>query len=385
MTFILLVSIVTSLSILLIFYYHLGYPFILKVLSGRKKSKINARRQAFQPVQQSLPSVTILVTAHNQERSIVDKIRNLSILDYPQNKLKIIIVNDGSTDRTYEFALATLNEEECQHFSIKVVNYECNVGRVDVLNGIINGIATDIVALSDVTAIISIDALLVAVKHFNDPEIGVVNGSYQVLSSASGGKKSLRERHSKVRADEANVGSMIGSCGAFYLIRTHLYQSLPADTINDDFVIPMQAVQKGYRSVYDSETHALGFGSEDSNQKRIRDHRVSEGKLQQIFRLRSLLLPRYKGTAFTFASSGVLNVLMPYLLIIAFLGSLLLVQMHPVFMFLAVGQALLYVTLIVSETTGMGRSCESITFLNYLLKEHLSCLLGAMRYLKNKS
>ncbi len=321
---IILISLLTGLSVALILYYYVGYPFILRILSKRKKSSEAAKFSAFQPQQQNLPSVTILVPICNEEEFIADKIRNLSILDYPRDKLKIVVVSDGSTDNTYEVVLNTLNEAECRHFDIKAVRFEYHVGKVDVLNSMISTISTDILALSDASSLISIDALQIAVKHFNDPEVGVVNGDCLLTNPVSERERKLNMHQSKIEFDEANIGSMIGSHGAFYLLRRHLYQSLPTDAINDDFIIPMQVVKKGYRSILDSEIHALELDPVKCHQSQTQRHKGVRDSLQQAFRFRALLLPKYGGTAFTFASGKVLHALMPFLVVIASLGCIYL-------------------------------------------------------------
>ncbi len=314
---IILIPLLTGLSLTLILYYYVGYPYILRLLGKRKKSLKADRPGIFQPQQQSLPSVTILVPICNEEKFIADKIRNLSILDYPRNKVKIVVVTDGSTDNTYEVALNTSNEAECRHFDIKVVKFENHVGKVDLLNSMISTISTDILALSDASSLISIDALQIAVKHFNDPEVGVVNGDCLLTNLVSESTKKLNTHQSNIESDEASIGSMIGSHSAFYLLRRHLYQSLPTGTTNDAFVIPMQIVKNGYRSVLDSEIHALELDPVKCHQSQVQQHQGIKDNLQQAFRFRALLLPKHGGTAFTFASGTVLRALMPFLVVVA--------------------------------------------------------------------
>jgi len=148
-----LISLLTGLSIFLIIYHHAIYPLVLHVLGKKLQSNsgIDSRKGGL--YQQSLPSISIVIPAYNEEPYIAEKIRNLSIMDYPQDKLNIIIASDGSTDKTFETALQTLNEPECNHFSIKVIKFEKNVGKIAILNSIVSTINTDILALSDVSAI----------------------------------------------------------------------------------------------------------------------------------------------------------------------------------------------------------------------------------------
>ena len=384
----LLISLLTFLSIFLIIYHHAGYPLLLHFLSKRLRSNNaidtgnDTGNDNGRLYQQDLPSISIVIPAYNEEQFIAEKIRNLSILNYPPDKFNIIIASDGSTDSTYETALKTLNEPECGHCSIKVIKFDKNVGKIAILNSLISTIDTDILALSDVSSLISIDALQLAVKHFRDPAVGVVNGMYRLLNPGSEGEKKYWEYQSKLKSDEARLGSVIGSHGAFYLLRTHLYRSLPADTINDDFMIPMQIVKQGYRSIYDANIIALEMEQAKVSQDSNRRFRISAGNLQQALRLKSLLLPRYRGTAFTFASGKVLRVLMPYLMIIAFLGSIYLSFDHTVFLIFGITQALIYALYFSLEILNIGDSSKLLQTLKYLLRGHINSLKGSAHYMK---
>jgi len=375
------VVLLTTLSIALIVYHHAGYPLLLNFL-GRKSQLPVSDDQADEPqVLTDLPSITILLPAYNEEEFIAHKIRNLAFLDYPEDKLNIIIASDGSTDSTYQTALKTMREPECRHCNIKVIRFKKNVGKIVILNSLIRDVETEILALSDISALISIDALKLAANQFQDPQVAVVNGSYRLLNPGSAGEKKYWEFQSRLKANEASLGSVIGSHGAFYLIRTHLYRQLPDDTINDDFIIPMQIVEKGYRSIFDQGINAVELEQSNSNQDSGRRKRISAGNLQQAFRMRALLAPRYRGTAFTFASGKVLRVLTPYLMIIALAGSLYLAPTYPVFLIAGISQVLIYSLFLLLESLDIGGSVKLIQALRYLLRGHLNNLKGSVGYL----
>jgi len=373
----LILSAITVLSIFLIIYHHAGYPILLRLL-GKRRTDADSAGNSTAAI--DLPSITILLPAFNEERYIADKIRNLAFLDYPRDKLKILIVSDGSTDSTYQRALETLQEPECRDCSIKVIEFTRNRGKVAVLNRMISEIDSEILALSDISALISIDALRLAAQRFSDPQVAVVNGHYRLLNPGMAGEQKYWEYQSRLKADEASLGSVIGSHGAFYLIRTHLYQPLPEDTINDDFIIPMEIVRQGYRSVYEGDILALELEQAKADQDSHRRVRISAGNLQQALRLWGLLSPRHGGTAFTFASGKVLRVLMPYLMIIALIGSILLAPEQPLFWLAAVGQIAIYGLYLVLELLGLGDSSKALQALKYLLRGHFNNLRGSLGY-----
>lgn len=373
----LIVGAMTAISIFLIIYHHAGYPLLLRLL-GKKRHDADIANDCTEAT--DLPSITILLPAFNEEHHIADKIRNLAFLDYPRDKLKILIVSDGSTDSTYQRALETLKEPECRDCNIQVIEFNQNRGKVAVLNRMICAIDSEILAFSDISALISIDALKLAAQRFRDPQIAVVNGHYRLLNPGMAGEQKYWEYQSRLKADEASLGSVIGSHGAFYLIRTHLYRQLPEDTINDDFIIPMEIVRQGYRSVYEGDILALELEQAKASQDSHRRVRISAGNLQQALRLRGLLSPRYGGTAFTFASGKVLRVLMPYLMMIALIGSILLAPEHTLFWLSAVGQIAIYGLYLMLELFGLGDSSKALQALKYLLRGHLNNLRGSLGY-----
>ena len=373
----LIVAAMTAISIFLIIYHHAGYPLMLRLL-GNKRRDADIADNCTQAT--DLPSITILLPAFNEERHIAEKIRNLAFLDYPRDKLKILIVSDGSTDSTYQRALETLIEPECRDCKIQVIEFNQNRGKVAILNRMICAIDSEILALSDISALISIDALKLAAQRFSDPRVAVVNGHYRLLNPGTAGEQKYWEYQSRLKADEASLGSVIGSHGAFYLIRTHLYRPLPEDTINDDFIIPMEIVRQGYRSVYEQDILALELEQAQDSLDSRRRVRISAGNLQQALRLRGLLSPRHGGTAFTFASGKVLRVLMPYLMMIALIGSILLAPELPLFWLSAVGQIAIYGLYLVLELFGLGDSSKALHALKYLLRGHLNNLRGSLGY-----
>jgi cellulose synthase/poly-beta-1,6-N-acetylglucosamine synthase-like glycosyltransferase len=172
----------TAISIFLIIYHHAGYPLMLRLL-GNKRRDADIADNCTQAT--DLPSITILLPAFNEERHIADKIRNLAFLDYPRDKLRILIASDGSTDSTFQKAIATLNEPECRDCNIQVIEFNQNRGKVAILNRMICAIDSEILALSDISALISIDALKLAAQRFSDPRVAVVNGHYRLLVPSS--------------------------------------------------------------------------------------------------------------------------------------------------------------------------------------------------------
>ncbi|MES9858890.1 MAG: glycosyltransferase family 2 protein [Sedimenticola sp.] len=374
----------TLTSALLVIYHHLGYPLILRHLSRRKEMPVvdyTPRHHSRQAGDRHLPTITLVIPAYNEQQHIADKVRNLAALDYPADRLRVIIACDGCNDATAQLAQQCAEEPECRHLDIEVRGFSQNRGKVAVINDVIGSIESSLVALSDVSALISVDALLVAANHFSTHSVGVVCGRYQLLNPGSEGEAVYWRYQSRIKAGEAALGAPLGAHGAFYMFRRKLFTPLPADTINDDFILPMQIVARGRHAIYEPAINALELEQADSNLDQQRRRRIAAGNLQQLIRLWGMLRPKHKGVAFAFASGKALRVLMPLLLLITLFGSLWLAQDYRLFQVMALTQVLIY-TLAVGYHFGHGNMTNKLLdTLDYLVSGHLAGLIGSWNYL----
>lgn len=311
---------------------------------------------------------------------IADKIRNLACLDYPKEHYKVIVACDGCTDNTAQVAQNTIQEAICcdTHFEIRV--FEENRGKVALVNEQMLTISSDITALSDVSALISVDALLVANQHFKDKTVGAVNGHYQLLSSGSEGESKYWQYQSRMKLHEASLGSTLGAHGAFYLFRTHLFEPLKQNVINDDFIIPMEIIRKGYRVDYDKDMIALELEATNTDNDFKRRLRISAGNMQQALQLAELFLPRYKGVAFAFFSGKGLRLITPYLMILCLALSVVLIH-HPLFFIGTIAQLAVYSIAILGHVFPHIFSHKYCQLITYIVAGHFANLIGGLRYL----
>ncbi len=367
----------------LIAYHHVGYPLLLRWLANRRRA---AGVQAPVPPAtraEPLPSVTLIVPAHNEADVMVAKLANLSALDYPRDRLQVVIALDGCTDDTRAIVTAGLPRLE-ERLDIRVVEHARNIGKVAVLNGCISAAHTDLVALSDTSAAVEPDALLRAVAHFRDASIGVVCGGYRLREAGSEGERAYWAYQSTIKADEAAVAAPMGAHGAFYLFRRKPWTRLAADTINDDFILPMSIVAQGYRAVYDPAIMAEELERTRSTQEFRRRVRIGAGNMQQLVRLSSLADPRRGALAFVFLSGKGLRAVVPFLAVVAAVSLAVLAIAVPGWLFkvpFAVAGALagaVYATL-ADRTRPVPRT---LRWLAYLVEGHAASGLGALKYLR---
>ncbi len=369
----------------LVVYHHAGYPLILKYLANRKPDlqPEPLQRGYTNSDDAHLPHITLIVPAYNEAQWIEHKIRNIALLDYPTSRLNTIIACDGCTDDTAELA----RQEAARHpdISIDIRDFDQNRGKVAVLNDVIDSTTGDIVALSDVSAVVNIDALLIAAAHFQTPCTGVLNSHYQLMEPGSAGETAYWNYQSAVKTRESRLGATMGAHGAFYLFRRNGFDPLPADTINDDFILPMNVVAKGYQARQDNRIVSMELEISNDDMDFKRRQRISAGNTQQLIRLAHLLHPRYGYTAFNFLSGKALRVVMPWLMLLTFVGSLLLAPSSPLFMILALIQLAAYLLAVLPLIHPPCRNNRLIKSLNYLVVGHCAGLIGSLNYLTGKT
>ncbi|EGU43279.1 putative glycosyltransferase [Vibrio ichthyoenteri ATCC 700023] len=371
------------LSVSLVIYHHFGYPLLLRWYAKsrpEKRSDIPFRHYQSSQADHARASITIIVPAFNEQDWIADKIRNLACLDYPRDRYNIIIACDGCSDKTVAIAEETIQEAICSETHFEIINFKQNRGKVAVINHLIPTIKSDITALSDVSALISIDALLLADHHFSHPNVGVLNSQYQLLSSVNANEEKYWRYQSLVQQGEANLGANIGAHGAFYLFRTQLFHPLDKNTINDDFILPMEIVRHGFTAIYEPKMMAIEQESSNATKDFQRRLRISAGNMQQAIHLASLFLPRYRAIAFAFASGKGLRLLTPYLMIICLASSILLSE-HFVFTLMVIAQLLLYTVAVLGIIFPQRLSNKYCQFLAYFVAGHFANFYGGLRYL----
>ena len=305
-------------------YTYVGYLVLLFVLSSVLQVARDLRfiisrgeRRAGNHVDE-WPTVSLLVAAYNEEESIGRKIENALSLDYPREKLEIIIASDGSTDATNEIVRSYADQ------GVKLFDYPERGGKVSVINRSVSRAAHDIVILSDATTMYEPEAIRNAAKHFTDSQVGVVVGEVILKSHDEEykGEAYYWRYEVMLKFMENRLGVVVGSSGALCAIRKELFVPVPDSTIVDDFVIPLKIAEKGYRQVYSPEARAIEETATDVSAEFVRRKRIAAGNFQSIFLLWRLLNPFRGYIAFTFVSHKMMRWCAPFFMIAAFAANI---------------------------------------------------------------
>jgi len=224
----------------MIFYVYLGYPLAAAVLSIFRDKKVKKA-----PIE---PAVTILIAAYNEEENIEATIRNKLELEYPKDKLEIIVISDGSTDRTDQIM------REYEGDQVRLIRQEPRAGKTSALNLAVPQAKGEIIAFSDANSIWAKDALVRLVSNFADPTVGYVTGK-MIYTNPDGtpigdGCTAYMKYENFLRRVETRLGSVVGVDGGIDAVRKTFYKPMNPDQL-PDFVLPLMVIEQGHRVVYE--------------------------------------------------------------------------------------------------------------------------------------
>ena len=292
-------------------YAFLGYPLVLAVLRlaiGREVRKA--------PIH---PFVSLLIPAFNEARIIARKIENSLALDYPRDRIEIVIVSDGSSDQTVDIARSA--------GGVRVLALSRNRGKVFALNAAVPFLRGEIIVFSDASGMLAADSVRRLIENFADPSVGAASGRYRVVKANEvniGASEDLYWKYEAfLKTQESRLASTLGAHGHLHAIRKRLYPFPPDETINDDYVIPLSVLARGLRAVhepgavvFEEAREMTGFG------RRIR---IVAGNFQQLRYLRQFLMPCQPLPLLFFLSHKVVRLLVPFAMLTALAANLPLI------------------------------------------------------------
>ena len=301
---------------LLVGYSYLGYPAWLWLRS----------RWSPRPVRRTTatPTVSAVMVVRNEEAVIARKIENLLTLDYPQDRLNIVVVSDGSTDRTPAIL------SECARDSrVRILVKPTSQGKAAGLNDAIKLASGEVLLFTDARQHIESSALRLLVENFADSEVGAASGELMLGDPAGGetgkGMGLYWRVEKKIRELESASGSVAGATGAIYCARRSLLEAspLPDATILDDVLLPMQIVRQGARVVFD--TRARAWDSPDLGDRRefSRKVRTLSGNYQ-LLQIAPWLLSSQNAIRFEFISHKLSRLAVPFGLVALLMASMFL-------------------------------------------------------------
>ncbi len=310
----------------LVGYSYLGYPAWLWL-----RSRWSPRLVRRSPVESSAaPAVTAVMVVRNEEAIIARKIENLLTLDYPQAKLDVVVVSDGSSDRTPAI-LAEFARDSGLPTRVRALMKPVSQGKAAGLNDAIKLANGELLLFTDARQQIEPGALRLLIENFADSEIGAASGELMLGDPASGetgkGMGMYWRIEKKVRELESASGSVVGATGAIYCARRSLLDAapLPQGTILDDVLLPMRIVREGFRVVFDSRARAWDSPDLGEGREFARKVRTLSGNYQ-LLQLAPWLLSSENAIRFEFVSHKLSRLVVPFALLALLAASVFLPQ-----------------------------------------------------------
>jgi len=364
-------------AVALIFYTYVGYPLLLWAA---------ARLWRLPPPQpladDRLPSVTVLIAAHDEERHIAAKLANCAALDYPPDRIEILIGSDGSRDATNALVRAHAAP------NVRLVDFPERRGKPATINGLLSLASGEILVFTDANTLLEPPAIRRLVAHFANPRVGAVGGRLILRPPGPAparrtADESLYWRYeSWIKAHEGQLGLLAAAPGALQAERRALVTPLPTQRLmSDDLYTPGQILMRGYAVT--TEDSAIGYEetAAETRAELRRKIRVGEAGYNTLLYLWPLLLPWRGRVAWMFWSHKLLRWLVPFLLLLIFVASLALVS-QPFYLLALAAQVGFY------AAAALGYRLEGrrplpwwLSFPYYFAGANLALLLGCLRSL----
>ena len=359
-------------SVFLVLFAYFGYPvtlILLGMLRGRdvKRATIS-------------PPVTLIVTVHNEEKRVRDKLENTLDLDYPRDRLQILVASDGSNDRTNEIVL------EYRNRGIQLLDITDRKGKENAQKEAVKNATGEIIVFSDVATMLERGGLLQLVSNFADPTVGCVSSEDRLLGKD--GKPSgegLYLRYEMwLRRLESRAGSLVGLSGSLFAARKEVCQDFSGE-MQSDFRTVLNSMKMGLRGI--SDPLAVGLYQDTADQKREWDRKIRTvlRGLTVFFRHLDLLnIFRYGLFSYQLFCHKLLRWSVPLLLFLALISNAVLYSRSLVYVIILTIQGIFYSIAIIGLIKDELQNKNLIRIPSYFLAVNMAILFAWWRYLKGQ-
>ena len=271
-------------SLAALIYTYIGYPLLVYVVSFLRPLKV--KKFDF------MPAVTVIITAYNEERDIRAKLENTLQIDYPKDKLEILVASDCSGDKTDEIVREFTNK------GVKLYRQTERLGKTMAQNAAVEKASGEIILFSDATTMYEKDVLTAMLPNFADKSVGCVAGKLIYVddsrSNVGKGAKSYWNYETFIKQSESRACSLIGASGCLYAVRKSLYQPMYAEACSD-FLICTIIYRQGFRSVFEPNAICTEETNRQTDKEMQMRVRVISQTFTDLWRNRAALNPLKSG------------------------------------------------------------------------------------------
>ncbi|MGI4895627.1 MAG: glycosyltransferase family 2 protein [Janthinobacterium lividum] len=294
-------------------YTHVGYPVFMRLAARRRVPGSTGSEL-------SLPTLTVVIPAHNEQAFIGRKIEDTLAQDYPRHLLEILVVDDGSEDETADVVRAATPNGA----PLRLVRQNPRGGKSSALNRGVSEAGGEIIVFTDANGSLLPGSLRAIVAPFGDPRVAVVSGAKKPVGTGAHGEgeSAYWRLESGLKTAESVFGAVVGADGGIFAVRRATYQPIPPGVYADDYWIPLAALEKGHRVAHVSQACALEAVSLTKKDDFERRARISAGIWHGSVAKARLADPRRGWVSLAFVSHRCLRTgVVPPLLVVAFCAS----------------------------------------------------------------
>jgi cellulose synthase/poly-beta-1,6-N-acetylglucosamine synthase-like glycosyltransferase len=325
-------QIVMAVAAFLLLYVYAGYPLLLALIGLFVRGK--------RPEQGHYPLLSVLIAAYNEEDAIAEKLNQTLALEYPKDKLEVLVLSDCSSDKTDEIVKSYPDSR------VRLVRMAERRGKTSAQNFGIREARGEVVVFSDATAIYHPKALAYLATNYQDPKVGAVSGRYKYFDpedeSPTGlGSSAFWNYENLIKMMQSKIQTITGCCGCIYSVRKVAYTDLPDDIISD-LVQPLQVIRKGYKVLFEGRALAYEETTKSTKEEFSMRVRVVTRAMRGLLSVSDVLKPwKFAWPAFQLWSHKVLRWMVPLFLVAIFVSNLFLLD-SPVFRTLMAAQLAFY-------------------------------------------
>jgi poly-beta-1,6-N-acetyl-D-glucosamine synthase len=365
-------------SVVFVLHCYLGYPVGIYLIS-----RIKTKARPLQALrEEDLPSITVFIPAYNEELVIAQKIENTLALEYPPERLEVMVASDGSSDRTVAIA------ERYRDRGVQVHHSFERCGKMGIENRLVPTARGEIVLVTDASAELSPDALRFVAAHFADPEVGCVSGSRVCLptkSAASDGEGLYWRYESWIKQAESRLGTCMGANGQLMAVRKSLFPPIP--DCNDDLYVPIHIlITTGSMVRYEARAKARIPAAANLAAEWQRKVRTNVSFLRNLPYLKAGFNFRKSRIWWRLLSHHMLRRFVPFAMLVSFPLALALWNQGTPYRVIAVLQGLFYAAAaagFVAELCGVRFKIFYVPF--YFLFANSAVLLAWLRWFQRKN
>ncbi len=371
----LVAEVIFWLSAMALLYTYAGYPLLVALVSALRPLRV--RRGKFEG------TVSIIITAYNEERDLAAKLENTLALDYPRELLEIIVASDCSTDRTDEVV------REFASHGVRLHRQAERLGKTAAQNAAVEMARGEIILFSDATSLYQPNAVRALMPSFADASVGCVAGRLEYVDSSDSrvghGARSYWSYETFLKRHESRVGSLIGASGCLYAVRRSAYVPLYHEACSD-FIIATKMVEQNLRAVYEPDAVCTEQTNRQSDKELKMRVRIIAQTFTDLWRHRAMLNPLRSGFyGVQLVSHKVMRYLVPFFLIGLFIASAVLASGDLAYRLLFAAQLAGYTfPALAWALDRVGIRSRVLAFPQYFLLANLASLIACYQFLRGE-